>query len=290
MIRKISVLLFTILAVAAIHLYIFKHKPQDANSEDIVNSENIADNYINIIEEAYRNKNYEKVKQYSDSLFNKTDPADYEVKRTAISYNYKAEIELQKRSYDFYENEIERMQSIRDNMLTHFTLHKDTLYQDVGYYTIKSQSPDSENPNRCYLGAQVDEHGTASFTSYYHGAAINHKSVKVSIGDNYAQCDTALTSYTDVHLGLSTEKVTFTYNRDEGVMDFIANFEGPFTVKLIGDRTHTYTLKKEDSDAFSKVIALSKIIKEIENYKKMRNDTNRHIEYLTKRLSEIDRL
>lgn len=282
MIRKTVTLILTIAAVAAIYIF-FTNKNEKAVEKEPY------EELTAKIKESLAENNYEKVIKYSDSLSN-AYPIDPNIQLTAITYRFQAELAQQTKSIELYESEIAQLQSRRDEMLPYFIFTKDTLYQSIGYYTVPEQSIEKKDLNSCYLGAQVDEEGTASFTSYYYGKAINHNCVKVSLGDSYAKCDTPLSSFSSSHLGKNAEKVTFAYDGDDGVMNFIASFKGTFKVELTGERSYTYMLKQEDSEAFLKVVALSKTLKEIEKYRQLLNDAQRHVEFLTNKLAEIEKI
>lgn len=273
MIRKLFTFLLAILAVAAIYIYMFHLKPKLPTTMD---TEEAIRNGINI---ALAGKDYETAKELTDSL-SKTYPLDPNIQSEAEQKKIAIELAMHTDSIESIKKKIAEMKKMRDDMLPYFTFNKDTLYQDIGYYTIPAQSKDEKDYNRCYLGAQVDEEGTASFTSYYVGKAINHNRVKVSMGETYVECDNPLSSFSNDHLGTSSEKVTFAYDGDDGVMNFIASFNGPFKVELIGSKSYSYTLNDEDRDAFYKIIALSRIFKEIQQGEQLLGEVQRAANFL----------
>ncbi len=227
---------------------------------------------------AYEARNYNDAKLLLDSI-KAAYPKAFKVRREAIGLMRDVELGEQQRSVDYYNGELLRLLSERDSLLSSFVLEKDKRYQDVGHYMIPSQTI-KNNVGNSYLRAQVDENGVATLTSIYRGKPIGHTSVKVSSGDNYAECSLPFNTYKSQHLGMTTERVDFRYGRDGGLMDFIASYSSPLTVELSGDNTYKYTLRSSDASAIADVLRLSFLMHIIDSVKSMRDEAERRIEFI----------
>ncbi len=229
---------------------------------------------------AYEAKDYNRAKLLLDSV-KQTYPKAFDARRVALRLRRDVELGEQHRSVEFLDNSLTTQYVIRDSLLPLFVLEKDRKYQDVGNYMIPSQTV-KNNLGNTYLRAQVNEHGVTTLTSVYRGKAIAHTTVRVSAGDNYAECDSPFSKYTSKHLGVTTERVDFRYGEDGGLLDFIANCNTNITVELSGDKSYKYNLRKSDAQAIKEVLKLSKVLQNITSMKEMRAEAVRHIEFIEK--------
>lgn len=227
---------------------------------------------------AYEAKDYNKAKLLLDSVKN-TYPKAFKARREALKLSRDVEMGEQLRSFEFYENELSRLVLHRDSLLNGFVLEKDKRYQDVGNYMKASQTI-KNNIGNTYLRAQVDENGVATISSIYRGKAISHVAVKVTAGDTYAECNAPFNKYTSKHLGVTTERLDFRYMQDGGIMDFIAGASAPITVELSGKGKYKYRLRSEDAVAITEIMELAKVLQTIDSVKNMRDEAERHIEFL----------
>ena len=184
--------------------------------------EDIESNARGLLDEArvaYEAKDYGKARLLLDSLKN-TYPKAFKARREAIKLSRDVEYGEQTRSVTFYDEQLKQLTEQRDKLLTDFVLEKDTRYQEEGYYMLPSQTL-KNNYGLTYLRAQVSEKGDAMITSVYRGnKAIEHKSVKLSVGDTFVECNAPLHKYNSKHLGIFSERLDFRYGQDGGIMDF----------------------------------------------------------------------
>lgn len=227
---------------------------------------------------AYEAQDYITAKQLLDSA-KRTYPKAFKARRAALYLGRDVELAEQQRSVEYYNGEIAALEARRDALLPQFVLEKDKKYQDVGNYMVPSQTA-KNNIGNSYLRAQVSENGAATISSIYRGKAISHTGVKLSVGDNYAECNTPLSRYKSRHMGVTTERLDFSYGGDGGLMDFVAIAESPITVELLGDKPFKYTMRSSDADAIAKVLELTKVLQSLENAKEMRAEAERHIEFI----------
>ena len=151
---------------------------------------------------------------------------------------------------------------------------------EEGYYMLPSQTL-KNNYGLTYLRAQVSEKGDAMITSVYRGnKAIEHKSVKLSAGDIFVECNAPLHKYNSKHLGVYSERLDFRYGQDGGIMDFILSATGEVKVELSGRSKIEYILRKSDAEAVEKVLELAQVLQNIESLQAMRAEASRHIEFI----------
>lgn len=241
------------------------------------NIEEKAQGLVDQAQAAYTAQEYGRAKALLDSV-KSTYPKAFKARREALRLSREVEMSEQRRSLEYYNSRMGMLEARRDSMLQNFTFNKDSRYQDVGYYTASAQS--TKRGNDTYLRAQVDENGIAMLTSIYRGKAISHNSVRVSNGDTFAECETPFSNYTSKHLGITTERLDFRYGQDGGLMDFVAAAKSPVSVCLKGKGEYSYTLSPEDVVSVALVIELATVLQAIDSLKDMRDEAERHIDFL----------
>jgi hypothetical protein len=127
----------------------------------------------------------------------------------------------------------------------------------------------------------VDENGIMTVTSIYKGRPISHNKVKVSANNSYAESDNPISTYSSKHLGVTTERVDFRFGKDEGIIGFIVlNGDKSIKVELSGKSTYTYTMRKEDVEAFTSLYNLSMLLRTIKELETAKQEAERHIEFI----------
>lgn len=260
--------IFGITVVAAIVSFASCGEDVEKNAQALVGS----------AREAYEQSDFQKAKLLLDSV-KCTYPTAFKARRKAIVLMRDVELGEQMRSLDYYKSELARLSAERDSILPSFVLEKDSRYQDIGNYMKASQTI-KNNLGNSYLRAQVDENGVATITSVYRGKPIGHTSVKVLSGDNYVECSSPLNTYSSRHLGVTTERVDFRYGQDGGLMDFISTSRSAVTVELSGEKKYKYSLRASDASAIAEVLNLARLLQAIDSLKAMRDEAERHIEFI----------
>lgn len=235
---------------------------------------------------AYECSDFDRAKLLLDSI-KTTYPKAFKVRREALQLSRDVELGEQLRSLEYYDSRMEQLVAHRDSLLVDFVLEKESRYQDVGNYMLPSQII-KNNVGNSYLRTQVDEKGKVMLISIYRGKSIQHKSIRVNSGDSYAECDTPTGNYTSRHLGVTTERVSFSYGKDGGIMDFIATGSSPFTVQLSGKGKFSYTLRSSDAQAVVAVLELAAVLQELESIREMRDEAERHIEFIKRSKEKYD--
>ena len=235
---------------------------------------------------AYEVQDYAGAKLLLDSM-KSTYPKAFKARRQALQLSRDVELGEQERSLSYYTKQLEQLEQTRDNMLAAFVLDKDSRYQDIGYYMLPEQTI-KNNVGNSYLRAQVSEKGVAMITSIYRGKAISHTTLRVSCGDSYAVCEAPKSKYSSKHLGVTTERISYVHGEDGGIMDFVANGDGPFTVELSGKGKFNYTLRKSDAEAVKSVLELTRVIQAVESMRELRDEAARHIEFVKRSKEKYD--
>ncbi len=230
--------------------------------------------------EAFEQGDYQSAKTQLDSL-KVQYPKAFEARREALKLMREVELAEQQRNIECIDSLLQARQAELDEMLkAGFTFEKDEKYQEVGNFMIASQAP-MKNLNNTYLRGQVDENGIMTVTSIYKGKPISHNKVKVSSGENYAESANPINKYSSKHLGVTTERVDFRFGKDEGIIGFIVlNADKNIKVELIGEKSYSYKMRKEDVKAIKSLYELSVVLRTIKELEASREEATRHMEFV----------
>ena len=223
--------------------------------------------------------NFNTARHIIDSL-SLTHPKAYKARREAELLRREVLLSEKERDVAFYDEALVSLMEQRDSLVKGLTLNKDARFQDMGIYSVPSQSM-SMNTFNNFLRATVKENGDAYISSFYRGKRIGYKSVTVTCGDNFVNCSAPFLTRSYKEHGVYNERVDFKYGADGGIMDFIAASGGPFKVKLDGSNgTMEYTLRHDDVLAISQIVELTKVLGAIEETKGMSEEAKRARDFL----------
>lgn len=229
----------------------------------------------------YAGEDYNKARVIIDSI-SVAFPKAYKTRREAEILRREVMLKEKRRDVEFFTEMCEMLSARRDSVVTDFVFNKDERFQDIGYYTVASQSL-AINQSNSFLRACVREDGDAYLASYYRGAKISHNTLKVSSGESYVICDNPYLSRSYWNYGLYNERREFRYGFDGGIMDFIASSTSPLKVELSGSQgRYEYMLRDEDVTAVRRVIELSNLLKLYEESRAMRDEAQRSLDFLIK--------
>lgn len=239
-----------------------------------------ADRSLQSARESYEKGDYSNAKMQLDSI-KILYPKAFNVRRAALDLMREVELAEQQRNVACCDSVLAVKRSELDTMLeSGFTFEKDSKYQEVGNFMVASQAP-MKNLNNSYLRGQVDENGIMTVTSIYKGRPISHNKVKVSANNSYAESDNPISTYSSKHLGVTTERVDFRFGKDEGIIGFIVlNGDKSIKVELSGKSNYTYTMRKEDVEAFTSLYNLSMLLRTIKELETAKQEAERHIEFI----------
>ncbi len=242
--------------------------------------EKLAAERLEIAKEAFRTEKYSEAKRLIDSV-KILYPKAFETRRAAISLMKDVEVAEQRRNIIYLDSvlnvQVKKIEEIKKELI----FEKDERYQDIGLYFAPGQSMD-ENLERTFLRAQVDEKGSFTIVSIFCGKHfIHHRSVKVRVGDNFAQTPISDDCYEYTDLDIRYEKCNFIAGNDGGISAFITlNRNNNVQVTLHGEKTINYAMTSVDKESVALLFSFSQLLSDIENNREQIVEAERKINFL----------
>lgn len=235
---------------------------------------------------ALQQDNFSEAKLQIDSI-KVLYPKAFEARKQGIRLMQQVDLKEQQKTLVYLDSMMQVKQLQFDSIKGNFVLEKDTAYQEVGNWFYPTQIVE-KNIGRSFLRAQVNELGEMSLTSIYcAGGKLNHTSVKVSVGDTFAETPIAKDSYVTTDLGRTIEKTDYKIGEDGGVAGFVvANQDKNIQLQFVGDKTYRTTLQKNDRKAIVELMELSRILSGMEEIRKQQKEANLKIQFVTRKMEE----
>jgi len=214
-------------------------------------------------------------------------PKAFEARKQGIKLMQQVDLKEQRKTLVYLDSMMQVKQLQLDSIKGNFVLEKDTAYQEIGNWFYPTQVVE-KNVGRSFLRGQVNELGEMSLTSIYcAGGKLNHTSVKVSVGDEFAETPMTKDSYTTTDLGRTIEKADYKLGEDGGVAGFIAaNVDKNIQLTFIGDKTYKTAMQKNDRKAFVELMELARILSGMEEIRKQQKEANLKIQFVTRKIEE----
>ena len=229
----------------------------------------------------YENGKYNNTRVLLDSI-KIVSPKAYKTLREAEKLRREAMKKECERNVVFYEEALQSLTATRDSIAAEFDFNFDKRYQNKGYYTVPSQAM-AQNVYNNFLRASVHVDGAMYFTSFYRGKSIRHKSVKLSAGDTYVQCDKPFLERNYKDLGVNNERRDYKYGEDGGLIEFVLLTEGAIEVELSGANGRAnYTLRPADAAAIRKAYELSLAIHAVKRAEDLLGEARYMLDFLKK--------
>lgn len=231
--------------------------------------------------------NYNLAKLQIDSI-RTLYPKAFDARKAAIKLMQQVELKEQEKSLVYLDSMMVVKQASLDSIKGEFVFEKDTAYQDMGNYFYPTQTVE-KNIGRSFLRAQVNEDGEMSLTSIYSGPTnIHHTSVKVSVGDNFAETPTSPDIYETTDLGEHIEKADYKLGADGGVIAFIASHADSKNVRLEfrGDRNYATLMRPDDVKAVAAVGNLARILSAIKEIKDDKEKAQLKIRFVNRQIEQ----
>ena len=237
-------------------------------------------------EAALQQENFSEAKLQIDSI-KVLYPKAFEARKQGIKLMQQVDLKEQKKTLVYLDSMMQVKQLQLDSIKGNFVLEKDTAYQEIGNWFYPTQVVE-KNTGRTFLRGQVSELGEMSLTSIYCvGGALNHTSVKVSVGDTFAETPATKDSYTTTDLGRTIEKADYKMGEDGGVVGFIvANQDKNIQLTFIGDKTYKTAMQKNDRKAIVELTELARILSGMEEIRKQQKEANLKIQFVTRKMEE----
>ena len=237
-------------------------------------------------EAALQQENFSEAKLQIDSI-KVLYPKAFEARKQGIKLMQQVDLKEQGKTLAYLDSMMQVKQIQLDSIKSNFVLEKDTAYQEIGNWFYPTQVVE-KNIGRSFLRGQVNELGEMSLTSIYcAGGSLNQTSVKVSVGDTFAETPMAKDSYTTTDLGRVIEKADYKVGEDGGVAAFVmANQDKNIQLLFIGDKTYRTTMQKNDRKAIAELMDLARILSSMEEIRKQQKETNLKIQFVTRKIEE----
>ena len=237
-------------------------------------------------EAALQQDNFSEAKLQIDSI-KMLHPKAFEARKQGIKLMQQVDLKEQQKTLVYLDSMMQVKQLQLDSIKGRFVFEKDTAYQDIGNWFYPTQVVE-KNVGRSFLRAHVNELGEMSLTSIYcAGGTLNHTSVKVSVGDIFAETPMAKDSYTTTDLGRTIEKADYKLGEDGGVAGFIvANADKNIQLTFIGDKTWRTAMQKTDRQAFVELTDLARVLSGMEEIRKQQKEANLKIQFVTRKVEE----
>ena len=237
-------------------------------------------------EVALQQENFSEAKLQIDSI-KVLYPKAFEARKQGIKLMQQVDLKEQGKTLVYLDSMMQVKQAQLDSIKGNFVFEKDTAYQDIGNWLYPTQVVE-KNVGRSFLRGQVNELGEMSLTSIYcAGGQLNHTSVKVSVGDTFAETPMTNDSYTTTDLGRTIEKADYKVGNDGGVTGFIvANADKNIQLTFIGDKTYRTAIQKNDRKAIVELTELARILSGLEEIRKQQKEANLKIQFVTRKIEE----
>ena len=237
-------------------------------------------------EAALQQENFSEAKLQIDSI-KVLYPKAFEARKQGIKLMQQVDLKEQGKTLVYLDSMMQVKQAQLDSIKANFVLEKDTAYQEIGNWFYPTQVVE-KNVGRSFLRAQVNELGEMSLTSIYcAGGQLNHTSVKVSVGDTFAETPMTNDSYATTDLGRTIEKADYKVSEDGGVVGFIvANQDKNIQLTFIGDKTYRTAMQKNDRKAIAELTELARILSGMEEIRKQQKEANLKIQFVTRKIEE----
>ena len=235
---------------------------------------------------ALQQENFSEAKLQIDSI-KVLYPKAFEARKQGIKLMQQVDLKEQGKTLVYLDSMMQVKQAQLDSIKGNFVFEKDTAYQDVGSWFYPTQVVE-KSLGRTFLRGQVNELGEMSLTSIYcAGGQLNHTSVKVSVGDTFAETPMTNDSYTTTDLGHTIEKADYKVGNDGGVTGFIvANADKNIQLTFIGDKTYRTAIQKNDRRAIVELTELARILSGMEEIRKQQKEANLKIQFVTRKIEE----
>lgn len=237
-------------------------------------------------ETALLNEKFSEAKLQIDSI-RILYPKAFETRKKGIKLMLQVDLKEQRKALVYLDSMMLIKQNQLDSIRANFVLEKDTVYQEMGNYFYPTQVVE-KNLGRSFLRGQVNERGEMSLTSIYcAGGKLNHASVRVSVGDTFAETPASKDSYITTDLGRTIEKADYKLGEDGGVIGFIyENRDKNIQLQFIGDKTYRMAMPRDDRNAISNLVDLARVLSGMEEIRKQQKEANLKIQFVTRKIEE----
>ena len=219
-------------------------------------------------------------------------PKEFEIQRQGLELRRHIEIKENELNIIFCDSMLIVRLAEAEKMKSGFIFEKDPKYDEFGKYIDKNQQLEAKLQTS-YIRTNVNEIGEIFLYSVYYGSsAINHTRLKVSKsnGTEYTETqnipkDGGL-NYSFVDGGMTTEVVTYSNGKDNGVLNFIYNNkESTLKAEFLGKGKYSFNISLADKNVLIRTFDFSIVLSDIEKLKKEKEKSIQRVKYLESRLT-----
>jgi len=246
--------------------------------------------YLENAKKLYEQGEYVSAKNNLDSI-KMLFPKEFGIQKQGLLLKRQIEIKEQERNLNFCDSMLNLRLPEAEAMKPGFLFEKDTAYDDVGRYLDKSQRIEAKLQSS-YIRTTVSESGEIQLSSVYCGSRPIHQSrLKVSkpTGEYVETLDIPYdggVNYSFVDGGMTTEVVTYTNGKDNGVIQFIyLNKESVLKAEFLGKEKYAFTISAADKNVLVKIADFAVILSDIDKLKKEKEKSSRRLKYLESKLT-----
>ncbi|MCL1933160.1 MAG: hypothetical protein FWF53_05060 [Candidatus Azobacteroides sp.] len=246
--------------------------------------------YLEKAQKSYEQGEYASAKNNLDSI-KKLFPKEFGIQKQGLLLKRRIEIKEQERNLSFCDSLLTVRLAEAETLKTGFLFEKDSAYDDTGKYIDKSQRVEARLQSS-YIRTIVNEAGEMQLSGVYYGNHPIHQSQLKVYKSNGEYAETADIpydgglNYSFVDEGMTTEIVTYTKGKDNGVIQFIYNNkESELKAELIGKGKYTFTISAADKSALAKTFDFAVILSDIDTLKKEKEKASQRLMYLENKLT-----
>lgn len=239
----------------------------------------------------YDSADYDSAQRMLDSL-KILYPDDWEARKESLRLSHLVDLGQQTRNLAYFDSLLQIRSAQRDSMKAYFLFEKNPEYSLTGRYYARSQSLEN-NLRRSYIRSEVNESGVMELASIYYGAQpIRHTGLKISCsgGREYTETEAipydSGMNYSFTDLNMTTETVTYTGGKDNGVIQFIYNNRDiPLKAEYTGgNKKYSIPVSREDKAALADIRDFSVVLSDIDRLNKELEKSSKRIAYLQKKI------
>lgn len=186
-------------------------------------------------------------------------------RRQADTLAWKIELRETARNIAYADSLLPRKTAEAETQKKPFLFEKNEKFQQYGTYTYKLLRTEW-NLERNYLKPYTDEIGQMCVTAHYCGKPIGYDRIRLSVDDIFAESRPAAGSdkHTFADLGVTHETVLFRADLLGELPDFwTAHQSDKVKVTFVGQRDYSYTLTKDELQAFVATYQLATALSDI---------------------------
>lgn len=240
----------------------------------------------------YNKQEYGAAKQLLDSL-KLTYPKQFAEQRSRLELVKRIEWAEQERNLAFCDSMLLVAEPELVVLKKNFVVEKEAEYEDLARLVHTLQVIE-RNVQRSYLRVWTNELGNLFLASVYYGSTpLHHRALRVeTTSGEYAQTDNMPVgggnNYSFVDGGMTTEVVTYTNEKDQGVLAFLVNHEGKEAVNIsyVGDRDFKLPLSKQNIQAIRETYSLAVALQNVEKLKAEKKVAQAKLGYLKEKMTK----